>query len=190
MLSSSSKLSCNKAKDHIGTRLQDKSLLRKLQFNISCDLKLKLFRGGKRIQRWCRSYDGYHLSFPRLVELILRPEHIEKESLLLVAEQQQQLVTMNGFGDRPKMWSDNTTPSGANDKEAAFKDLSSSMNALSFGFIATAILVSMFLVMAIFEHLLRSRASHPPSQTDAHGNLEMRQEQDQMPPKMIKNWQN
>ncbi|URE49329.1 hypothetical protein MUK42_14306 [Musa troglodytarum] len=97
---------------------------------------------------------------------------------------------MNGFGDRPKMWSDNTTPSGANDKEAAFKDLSSSMNALSFGFIATAILVSMFLVMAIFEHLLRSRASHPPSQTDAHGNLEMRQEQDQMPPKMIKNWQN
>ncbi|CAL9099003.1 unnamed protein product [Musa textilis] len=97
---------------------------------------------------------------------------------------------MNGFGDRPKMWSDNTTPSGANDREAAFKDLSSSMNALSFGFIATAILVSMFLVMAIFEHLLRSRASHPPSQTDAHGHLEMRQEQDQMPPKMIKNWQN
>ncbi|RWV85060.1 hypothetical protein GW17_00053179 [Ensete ventricosum] len=98
---------------------------------------------------------------------------------------------MNGFGDRPKMWSDNTTPSGANDKEAAFKDLSSSMNALSFGFIATAILVSMFLVMAIFEHLLRSRASHPPSQTNAHGrHLEMRQEQDQMPPKMIKNWQN
>ncbi|KAJ8478577.1 hypothetical protein OPV22_022304 [Ensete ventricosum] len=89
------------------------------------------------------------------------------------------------------MWSDNTTPSGANDKEAAFKDLSSSMNALSFGFIATAILVSMFLVMAIFEHLLRSRASHPPSQTNAHGpHLEMRQEQDQMPPKMIKNWQN
>ncbi|CAL9120271.1 unnamed protein product [Musa acuminata var. zebrina] len=97
---------------------------------------------------------------------------------------------MNGFGDRPKMWSDNTTPSGTNDKEAAFKDLSSSMNALSFGFIATAILVSMFLVMAIFEHLLRSRASHPPSQTNAHGHLEMRQEQDQMPPKMIKNWQN
>ncbi|XP_064984506.1 uncharacterized protein LOC104000761 [Musa acuminata AAA Group] len=97
---------------------------------------------------------------------------------------------MNGFGDRPKTWSDNTTPSGTNDKEAAFKDLSSSMNALSFGFIATAILVSMFLVMAIFEHLLRSRASHPPSQTNAHGHLEMRQEQDQMPPKMIKNWQN
>ncbi|CAL9120269.1 unnamed protein product [Musa acuminata var. zebrina] len=39
MLSSSSKL--QQGKDHISTRLQDKSLLRKLQFKISCDLKLK-----------------------------------------------------------------------------------------------------------------------------------------------------
>ncbi|WOL01562.1 hypothetical protein Cni_G10279 [Canna indica] len=94
---------------------------------------------------------------------------------------------MNGFGDGPKSWSDNSAPSGTSDKEAAWKDLSSSMNALSFGFIATAILVSMFLVMAIFEHLLRSRASQSASQTDAHEPLGMHQEREQMHSKMIKN---
>ncbi|KAJ4801624.1 multidrug resistance protein [Rhynchospora pubera] len=37
-------------------------------------------------------------------------------------------------------------------------DGSSSVNAVSFGFVATAILVSMFLFMALFEHFLRPRA--------------------------------
>lgn len=45
-----------------------------------CLDKYKAACGGKRIQRWCRSYDGYHLSFPCLIELILQPEHFENES--------------------------------------------------------------------------------------------------------------
>ncbi|PKI77574.1 hypothetical protein CRG98_002028 [Punica granatum] len=42
---------------------------------------------------------------------------------------------------------------------------SSSVNAVSFGFVATAILISMFLVMAIFEKLLLRPGSpgNPPS---------------------------
>ncbi|KAF2555276.1 hypothetical protein Bca4012_070157 [Brassica carinata] len=36
---------------------------------------------------------------------------------------------------------------------------STSMNAISFGFVATAILISMFLLMAIFEHLFRPENS-------------------------------
>lgn len=36
---------------------------------------------------------------------------------------------------------------------------STSMNAISFGFVATAILISMFLIMAIFEHLFRAENS-------------------------------
>ncbi|CAL9094080.1 unnamed protein product [Musa textilis] len=91
---------------------------------------------------------------------------------------------MNGFGDRTKIWNDNSTPSGASDRDAAWKDFGSSMSALSFGFLATAILVSMFLIMAIFEHLLRSRASGPPPQSNAHGEL------DQMHPEKIKKSQN
>ncbi|KAG6487717.1 uncharacterized protein LOC122008958 [Zingiber officinale] len=34
-----------------------------------------------------------------------------------------------------------------------------SMNAISFGLVATAILVSMFLIMALFEHLIAPRVS-------------------------------
>lgn len=45
------------------------------------------------------------------------------------------------------------------DKEGPWKSLGSSMNAISFGFVATAILISMFLIMAIFEHLFRPNAS-------------------------------
>ena len=39
--------------------------------------------------------------------------------------------------------------------EEHFSDLDTSVNAVSFGFVATAILISMFLVMAIFERFLR-----------------------------------
>ncbi|XP_042415630.1 uncharacterized protein LOC122004867 [Zingiber officinale] len=53
------------------------------------------------------------------------------------------------------------------DKNAApFRNYGSSMNSLSFGFLATAILILMFLFMAIFEHLFRSRASHTSSPLD------------------------
>ncbi|ESQ29638.1 hypothetical protein EUTSA_v10024160mg [Eutrema salsugineum] len=44
-----------------------------------------------------------------------------------------------------RTWSIYTTKDGSG----------SSMNAISFGFVATAILISMFLIMAIFEHLFR-----------------------------------
>ncbi|KAK4753239.1 hypothetical protein SAY87_022037 [Trapa incisa] len=38
-----------------------------------------------------------------------------------------------------------------------------SVNAVSFGFVATAILISMFLVMAIFERFLRPNPPSPPT---------------------------
>ncbi|XP_031489513.1 uncharacterized protein LOC116257047 [Nymphaea colorata] len=67
---------------------------------------------------------------------------------------------MDGFRSQsPKPWS-NTTDAGAlesTDQDAPWKNFGSSLNALSFGFVATAILISMFLIMAIFEHLLRPR---------------------------------
>ncbi|MCD7450730.1 hypothetical protein HAX54_008291 [Datura stramonium] len=40
-----------------------------------------------------------------------------------------------------------------------WRSFDNSVNAVSFGFVATAILISMFLVMAIFERLLRRRPS-------------------------------
>lgn len=87
---------------------------------------------------------------------------------------------MNGFGERPQLWSSNPAPPESTDKEASLKDFGTSMNAISFGFVATAILVSMFLIMAIFEHLLRPRTSFSESQNDsAEGTLETGQAQAQ-----------
>lgn len=65
---------------------------------------------------------------------------------------------MNGFDDRPKSWNADLSPS----KTSNQGDLGTTMNAISFGFVATAILISMFLIMAIFEYLLRPK----PSNTD------------------------
>lgn len=49
----------------------------------------------------------------------------------------------------------------------------SSVNAVSFGFVATAILISMFLVMAIFERFLRPTSSDlTPSARRRSGDLE------------------
>ncbi|KAF3451536.1 hypothetical protein FNV43_RR07631 [Rhamnella rubrinervis] len=48
----------------------------------------------------------------------------------------------------------------------------SSVNAVSFGFVATAILISMFLVMAIFERFLRPTSPLSPSGRRSHGDLE------------------
>ncbi|XP_022726913.1 uncharacterized protein LOC111282895 [Durio zibethinus] len=44
------------------------------------------------------------------------------------------------------------------EKEEHWRRFDNSVNAVSFGFVATAILISMFLVMAIFERFLRSRS--------------------------------
>ena len=64
--------------------------------------------------------------------------------------------------ERSKSWNIYTTseqsPSSSQTsigQEAPWKSFGSSMNAISFGFVATAILISMFLIMAIFEHLFR-----------------------------------
>lgn len=85
---------------------------------------------------------------------------------------------MNEFGYRPKFWNSSPAPPEPADKEATLKDLGTSMNAISFGFVATAILISMFLIMAIFEHLLRPRASFSPLENDgAEGTLENGQSQ-------------
>ncbi|XP_059301373.1 uncharacterized protein LOC132053384 [Lycium ferocissimum] len=43
--------------------------------------------------------------------------------------------------------------------EDHWRNFDNSVNAVSFGFVATAILISMFLVMAIFERFLRRRPS-------------------------------
>ncbi|KAH7515164.1 hypothetical protein JRO89_XSUnG0168300 [Xanthoceras sorbifolium] len=48
----------------------------------------------------------------------------------------------------------------------------SSVNAVSFGFVATAILISMFLVMAIFERFLRTTSSPSAATNPAHADLE------------------
>lgn len=46
----------------------------------------------------------------------------------------------------------------------------SSVNAVSFGFVATAVLISMFLVMAIFERFLRPNS--PEISTSTHQDIE------------------
>ncbi|XP_021901020.1 uncharacterized protein LOC110816946 [Carica papaya] len=51
------------------------------------------------------------------------------------------------------------------EKEDNWKHFDNSVNAVSFGFVATAILISMFLVMAIFERFLRPRSLQPSSAT-------------------------
>lgn len=43
--------------------------------------------------------------------------------------------------------------------EERWRHFDNSVNAVSFGFVATAILISMFLLMAIFERFLRPRSS-------------------------------
>ena len=45
------------------------------------------------------------------------------------------------------------------EREEYWRHVDDSVNAVSFGFVATAILISMFLLMAIFEKFLRSRSS-------------------------------
>ncbi|KAJ8422253.1 hypothetical protein Cgig2_003817 [Carnegiea gigantea] len=49
---------------------------------------------------------------------------------------------------------------------------SASMNAISFGFVATAILVSMFLIIAILEHLFRPNLSSSSQDGFDYGGLE------------------
>ncbi|GER39862.1 alpha/beta-Hydrolases superfamily protein [Striga asiatica] len=82
---------------------------------------------------------------------------------------------MNEFNPgRSKPWniysSSNSGPTEADyvSKEGSWKSFGSSINAIYFGFVATAILISMFLIMAIFEHLFR------PNEEES-GEMESRQ---------------
>lgn len=91
----------------------------------------------------------------------------------------QEDKNMDNFStERPKSWSvytsTNPTPSqtAADEREAPWKDFGTSVNAISFGFVATAILISLFLIMAIFEHLLSPRSSLPSTQDAAERALE------------------
>ncbi|KAF7842788.1 multidrug resistance protein [Senna tora] len=87
--------------------------------------------------------------------------------------------------ERSKPWNIYTTsepgpPQAGIDKEAPWKSFGTSMNAISFGFVATAILISMFLIMAIFEHLFKPSSQFSSSEhlldslesgtTGKHGN--------------------
>lgn len=74
-------------------------------------------------------------------------------------------TTMNEYStEKSKPWdiytgSDPSPAQTGADHEGPQKNFGTSMNAISVGFVATAILISMFLIMAIFEHLFRPNAS-------------------------------
>ncbi|GAV63265.1 hypothetical protein CFOL_v3_06785 [Cephalotus follicularis] len=85
---------------------------------------------------------------------------------------------MNELGsDRSKPWNIYTgsVPSSSQpivDQDPPWKSFGTSMNAISFGFVATAILISMFIIMAIFEHLLRPTASFSSPHEATNGTNE------------------
>ena len=58
------------------------------------------------------------------------------------------------------------------EREEYWRHVDDSVNAVSFGFVATAILISMFLLMAIFEKFLRSRSQQHPSPSRTSLDLE------------------
>jgi hypothetical protein len=62
------------------------------------------------------------------------------------------------------------TAAAAAAEEMRWRQLDSGVSAVSFGFVATAILVSMFLAMAILEHFLRPPA-HAPGHAPPRGIL-------------------
>ncbi|KAF0921074.1 hypothetical protein E2562_038448 [Oryza meyeriana var. granulata] len=78
---------------------------------------------------------------------------------------------MSGFGQRSRPWPREPSPpppqppvaaaADAGGDASSLKDFGTSMDAISFGFAATAILISMFLLMAIFEHLIKPHVFPP-----------------------------
>ncbi|OAY34097.1 uncharacterized protein At5g65660 [Manihot esculenta] len=74
-------------------------------------------------------------------------------------------------------------------REEHWRHFDNSVNAVSFGFVATAILISMFLVMAIFERFLRPRSSTTSAAstrtpTDLEANVVFHSKLDYPSPKM------
>ncbi|XP_021670526.1 uncharacterized protein LOC110657588 isoform X2 [Hevea brasiliensis] len=76
------------------------------------------------------------------------------------------------------------------EREDHWRHFDNSVNAVSFGFVATAILISMFLVMAIFERFLRPRslssssAASTRTPTDLEANVVSHSKLDYPSPKM------
>ncbi|XVF44429.1 hypothetical protein PTKIN_Ptkin02bG0119500 [Pterospermum kingtungense] len=75
------------------------------------------------------------------------------------------------------------------EREEHWRRVDNSVNAVSFGFVATAILISMFLVMAIFERFLRPRSfsantSTNPSDLESHHTAAFNGKLDYPSPKM------
>ncbi|XP_040383845.1 uncharacterized protein LOC102717020 [Oryza brachyantha] len=73
---------------------------------------------------------------------------------------------MSGFGQRSRPWPGEPSPVAAaadagGEASTTLRDFGTSMDAISFGFAATAILISMFLLMAIFEHLIKPHVFPP-----------------------------
>ncbi|PKA55966.1 Pentatricopeptide repeat-containing protein [Apostasia shenzhenica] len=88
---------------------------------------------------------------------------------------------MSNFGGRTDTWSsDSSQAEAATDKVASWKNLGTSMNAISFGFVATAILISMFLIMAILERLIRPRQSAGRSQNGGEISANLNHQQAQL----------
>ncbi|XP_020573559.1 uncharacterized protein LOC110019979 [Phalaenopsis equestris] len=87
---------------------------------------------------------------------------------------------MNRFWERSDRLNTDQAQTETTDKEAPWKDLGTSMNSISFGFVATAILVSMFLIMAIFEYLIRPRQSLEQPQNESPESFGENQQQSQL----------
>ncbi|GKV03877.1 hypothetical protein SLEP1_g16117 [Rubroshorea leprosula] len=66
-------------------------------------------------------------------------------------------------------------------REDQWRHFDNSVNAVSFGFVATAILISMFLVMAIFERFLRPRSLPSNSNARTRTDLEAQMVFDRKP---------
>lgn len=64
--------------------------------------------------------------------------------------------------------------SGIERDDDHWRSFDNSVNAVSFGFVATAILISMFLIMAIFERFLRQRPSGSGGQNGSDLEAQMR----------------
>ncbi|KAL2513738.1 hypothetical protein Fot_27709 [Forsythia ovata] len=87
--------------------------------------------------------------------------------------------------ERTKAWkiytsSDPSTIRTEANRESSWNNFGSSMNAISFGFVATLILLSMFIIMAIFEHLFRpTTASDQDDATRQSDSMQMQKLGDQ-----------
>ncbi|KAL7000337.1 hypothetical protein U1Q18_001485, partial [Sarracenia purpurea var. burkii] len=80
---------------------------------------------------------------------------------------------MGGWGSAPPSVAPVSSSSSSGDgSEEHWSHFDNSVNAVSFGFVATAILISMFLVMAVLERFLRPRSTAGGGGGRNRGDLE------------------